>query len=123
MNKVLIAIAIVCGLLLSETPEAAVHEAQGSEYRHNDYDRFDAQRRYSHSRDYYSRDGYRDGYRGERYNLQHRRAKKMPKWLKHDRSFRHWFERTRLRRNRHLSWHRLFELYRWENSYFRYRRQ
>ncbi len=119
MNKVLIATAIACGLLLSEAPEAAVHEESGGQYRHNDHYRSDAQRRYSHSRDYYSR----DGYRGERYNLQHKRAKKMPKWLKHDRSFRRWFERTRLRRNRHLSWHRLFELYRWENSYFRYRRQ
>jgi len=118
MNKVLISTVLACGLLLLESPEAAAHEERGSQHRSYAYDHSDAYRRDSHSRDYYSR----DRNRGERYDTRHQRAKKMPKWLKHDRSFRHWFEQTRLRRNRHLSWHQLFDIYRWERSYFGYRR-
>ena len=123
MNKVLIGTIIACGLLLLESPEAAAHEERGSQYRSVDHDRSDAHRRDSRSRDYYSRDYYsRDRYRGDRYDARNKRAKHMPKWLKHDRTFRRWFEHTRLRRNYYLSWDQLFDIYRWEHSYFRYRR-
>ena len=117
MNKVLIATVIACGLLLLESPEASAHEEKGSYYRYADHDRSDANRRDSYRRNYYSR----DRHRGERYDARDRRAKKMPKWLKRDRSFRRWFEHSRLRWNHHLSWHQLFDVYRWERSYPRYR--
>lgn len=118
MNKVLIGTVLACGLLLLDFPEAAAHEERHSQYRFVDHSRSDAHRRDSRSRDYDSR----DQYRGDRYYARYVRAKSMPKWLKRDRSFRRWFEHTRLRRNRHLSWHQLFDIYRWEHSYFRYRR-
>ena len=117
MNKVLIATVIACGLLLLESPEASAHEEKGSQYRYADHYRTDAYRRDSHSREYYSR----DRYRGERYDTRNKRAKKMPKWLKHDRSFRRWLEHTRIPLSRHLSWNQLFDIYRWERTYFRYR--
>ena len=117
MNKVLIATVLACGLLLLESPEAAAHEGKGSHSRQVDRDRSDGHRRDSHSRDYYSR----NAYRSERHDTRHKRAKKMPKWLKHDRSFGRWFEYTRLQWNRNLSWNELFDIYRWERSYFKYR--
>lgn len=43
-----------------------------------------------------------------------RHVRHMPRWLKRDKAFRHWYKHTRLRRHRHLTWHRLFEIYRWE---------
>jgi hypothetical protein len=118
MNKVLIGSVLACGLLLLESPEAAAHEQRGSQYRSPAYNHSYAYRRDSHSREYYSR----DEYRGARYDIRHKRTKKMPKWLKHDRSFRRWFEDTRLRRSRHLTWHQLFDIYQWERSYSRHRR-
>jgi len=118
MNKVLIGSVLACGLLLLESPEVAAHEAGGSQYRSPAYDHSYAHRRNSHSREYYSR----DEYRGTRYDTRHKRAKKMPKWLKHDRSFRRWFEDTRFHRNRHLTWNQLFDIYYWERSYLRHRR-
>jgi hypothetical protein len=118
MNKVLIGSVLACGLLLLDSPEAAAHEERGRHYRPPAYEYSDAYRRESHSRDYYSR----DRHRGERYDTRHNRAKKMPKWLKRDRSFKRWFEHTRLRKNRRDTWNQLFDIYRWENSYSRYRR-
>jgi hypothetical protein len=118
MNKVLIATVLACGLLLLESPEAAAHEGKGSHSRQVDRDRSDTHRRDAHSRDFYSR----NAYRSERYETQHKRAKKMPRWLKHDRSFGRWFEHTRFQRNRHFTWNELFDIYRWERSYFTNRR-
>ena len=118
MNKVLIATVLACGLLLLESPEAAAHEEKGDRYRQVDRDRSSAYRRDAHSRDHYSR----NPYRGEWHDTRQTRAKKMPRWLKHDRSFRRWLDYTRLERNRRLSWHQLFDIYRWERSYVGYRR-
>jgi hypothetical protein len=118
MNKVLIATVLACGLLLLESPEAAAHEGTGSHYRQVDRDRSDAHRRDTHSRDYYTR----NVYRGERHDKRDQRAKKMPKWLKHDRSFGRWLEYTRFQYNRHITWNELFDIYRWERYYFGNRR-
>ena len=123
MNKVLISVVAACGLLLVVSPEASAHEEYGPQQRSHAYDHPEADRRHSNRRDVYVRDSYhRDRYRGDHHNARHHRAKQMPRWLKRDRSFRHWFEHSRLRKNRRLSWDRLFDLYRWENAYFRYRR-
>jgi len=114
MNKVLIGSILACGLLLLESPEAAAHEERGAQYRSLAYDHA----RYSHSRDYYSR----NAYRGERHDKRHKRAKKMPSWLKHDRSFRRWLDNTRFDRNRYVTWYQLFDIYVWERSSHRYYR-
>ena len=122
MNKVLIASILACGLLLLESPEAAAHEEKGRQHRPTannhayDYRRnFD---RDSHSHDYYSR----NTYRGERHDKRHKREKKMPNWLKHDRSFRRWLDDTHLDRNRYVTWYQLFDIYLWDHSYRRDRR-
>ncbi len=106
MNKVLITALLAGGLLLLDAPEAAAHKRGHDQQRYSD-------RAYSRS---YDRDYY---YRGE---SRYQRSHKMPRWLKRDRSFRHWYKHTRLRRDRHISWNRLFDIYRWEHSYYRYRR-
>ncbi len=118
MNKLIISTVIACGLLLLEVPEAAAHEARPNQHRSVPYD--------THDRDSYRRDGYRDAYRHDYrrdyYGSRYERAHKMPRWLKRDRSFRRWFEHTRLRKNRRLSWNQLFDIYRFEYSNYRYRR-
>ena len=118
MNKVLIASILTCSLLLLESPEAAAHDKKGRQHRPPTYNYVDDYRRDSHSRDYYSRNNYRD----ERHSKRHKRANKMPKWLKHDRSFRRWLDLTGLDRNRYVSWHQLFDFYLWERSHSRNRR-
>ena len=113
MNKVIISTLIACGLLLLDAPEAAAHEDRDSQYRSHRYDYSNTYRR-----DSYDRDSYRRDYYGSRY----KRAGEMPRWLKRDKSFRRWFSNSRLRNNRRLSWHQLFDIYRWEHSYYRQRR-
>ena len=118
MNKVLIGSILACGLLLLESPEAAAHDEKGRQHRPPAYSHAHEYRRDSHSRDYYSRNNARD----VRYDKKHNRANKMPKWLKHDRSFRRWLDATGLDRNRYVTWHQLFDIYSWERSYLRNRR-
>jgi hypothetical protein len=114
MNKVLIGSILACGLLLLESPEAAAHDEKGRHHRSPaNYHAYDY-RRDSRRHDYRSR----NTYSGERYDKRndrrHTRTKKMPNWLKHDRSFRRWLDATRLDRNRYVTWHQLFEIYSWE---------
>ena len=118
MNKLLISTVIACGLLLLDAPEATAHEQRDNQYGSPRYDYSDSYRRGSYRRDAHSRDGYRRNYYGSKYN----REKRMPRWLKHNRSFRHWFEHSRLKKNRRLSWYQLFDIYLWEHSNRRYRR-
>lgn len=120
MNKLILSALIACGLLLLDAPEAAAHENRDSQYRSHRYDNSDSYRRHS-----YSRDGYRDRYRGDYkrdryYGSRYKRAKEMPRWLKRNKSFRHWIRNSRLRQNRRLSWNELFDIYRWEHSHYRY---
>jgi len=118
MNKVLIGSILACGLLLLESPEATAHEEKGRQYRPTANSHAYDYRRDSHSRDYYSR----NTYRGERHDRRHKREKKMPSWLKHDRSFRRWLDETRFDKNRYVTWYQLFDIYLWEHSHRRYRR-
>lgn len=122
MNKVIISALMACGLLLLDSPEAAAHEERISQERWSGYDSHDRKYRESHSREYYARERHRDYYRSDYYGAKYKRAPKMPRWLKHNRSFRHWYKHTRLRKNRYMSWHQLFDIYRWEFSYARYRK-
>ena len=118
MNKVIISTVIACGLLLLDAPEAAAHDQRDRHHSSPRNEVSDSHRRESHGRSSYRREGYQRDYKRSKYD----RARKMPKWLKRDRSFRRWFEHSRLRRDRGLSWHQLFEIYRWELSYRRHYR-
>lgn len=115
MNKVISTVVIACGLLLLDSPEAAAHEESYSRDGYRDSERY-------YDRDQYRAYGGRDARHGQHRYGKLKREKRMPRWLKHDRSFHHWYEHSRLRKNRQLSWHQLFDIYRWENSYRRYRR-
>ena len=50
-----------------------------------------------------------------------RRYHDMPRWLKRNDRFRHWYRHSPLKRHRQISWNQLFEIYRWERRYFRTR--
>ncbi len=88
MNKVFTAALIAGGLLLLDSPEAAAHKEVRNVYQPSAY-----------------------------YRVEHRRAKHMPYWLKRDKAFRRWYKRTKARRYRHMSWHRLYDIYLWERFY------
>jgi len=87
MNKIITVALVAGGLLLLDSPEAAAHKEVRSVYQPTTH-----------------------------YRLELRRSKHMPHWLKRDHSFKKWYQHTRLKRNRHLAWHRLFEIYRWERA-------
>lgn len=130
MNKIILSTVVACGLLLLDSPDAAAHEESYGQQRSYNSDRNGSYKRDKRGRQSYNRHGYRNdqyrGYRDRRHGYHHysnvTRAKKMPKWLKRDRAFRHWYEHTRLRRNRLISWNQLFDIYLWESDYSRYRR-
>lgn len=86
MNKMITVAILGSGLLLLEAPDAAAHEETRMSYQTRHYSG----------------------------HLHH--ARPMPRWLKRHKAFRHWYRHTRLRRHRHLTWHRLFDIYRWESS-------
>lgn len=56
---------------------------------------------------------YSDGYRYES-----RRHHSMPRWLRRDKQFRHWYEHSPLKRYRRIGWNELYDIYRWERRYF-----
>ena len=85
MNKILTIALIAGGLLLLESPEAAAHKEVRIAYPPSVH-----------------------------YHVESRRAKHMPYWLYRKKSFRRWYRNSRLRRNRHLSWNQVFDIYRWE---------
>ena len=94
MNKIFAIALAAGGLLLLTTPDASAHNEVRITYQPSPYYQYDV-----------------------------RRAHKMPRWLKRDKAFRHWYKHTRLRRHRHLTWHRLFEIYRWETVEWRKHRR
>ena len=55
----------------------------------------------------------------DRYSHSYRRNSEMPRWLKRQKAFRHWYRHSRYQRRRALSWPRLFEIYHWERRYAR----
>ena len=47
------------------------------------------------------------------------RHHEMPRWLRRNDGFRHWYRHSPLKRYRQIGWSQLFEIYRWERRYFR----
>lgn len=88
MNRILTVVLISGGLLLLDAPEAAAHSAVRTVSLPSLHHHYETQR-----------------------------ARKMPAWLKQNRSFRTWYRHSQLRRNRFVSWHQLFRVYRWERVY------
>ena len=117
MNKVLLATIVAAGLTVGTMPEAAAHTEVRGAQSGPAYEKRD---RRAHSRDYYERNDYRSN-RGRDY-YQHKRVGKMPKWLKRKKSFRRWYKDSPITRYRFLSWNQLYDIYRWERSYFLYHR-
>ena len=92
MNKVMTVVVIAGGLMLMNSPEATAHQTVHNVYQPPTY---------------YQSYG----------RIDERRPDHMPSWLKRDKSFRHWYNRTSLKHNRRLDWHELFNIYRWERSW------
>ncbi len=92
MNRLMTAAVIAGGLMLLNSPEAAAHDKVRNVYQppafYDTYTRIDV-----------------------------RRPKHMPYWLKRNHSFRHWYYRTPLRRDKRLAWYQLYEIYRWERRW------
>ncbi len=89
MNKLSVGLLLAAGLFFIDvTPAAAHHVADNVRV-------------------------YNSGYRAE-----FRRGHEMPRWLRRNRDFRHWYRRTPLSDYRQISWRALFEIYSWERSYF-----
>lgn len=92
MNKLMTAAVIAGGLMLLNSPEAAAHKEVRNVYQSPAY---------HHVR------------------VDVRRSQHMPRWLKHDKGFRHWYRHTPLKRDRRLAWHQLFDIYRFERRFGR----
>ena len=45
------------------------------------------------------------------------RTRLLPRWLKRNREFRHWYSHSRYRFAHHLTWHRIYDRYRFEQHY------
>jgi len=85
MNKLMMTAVIAGGLMLMNSPEAAAHQLVYNVHQSNTHTRIEV-----------------------------RRPDHMPRWLKRDKGFRHWYARTPLRRDRLLAWQQLFDIFRWE---------
>ena len=90
MNKLSVSLLLAAGLFLADISPAAAH--QGANHA----------RAYDHG-----------------FYFEERRRHAMPRWLKRNRQFRHWYRHTPLRHYKQIRWRQLFEIYRWERRYFR----
>ncbi len=45
------------------------------------------------------------------------RTRLLPRWLKRNREFRHWYSHSQYRFAHHLTWHRIYDRYRFEQHY------
>lgn len=125
MNKLIIPAVIASGLLFGHSPEALADGAKYKSHRtsinlHYNYrGAYRGDRKYSRSRNYNRYAYKRNQYRNYRYSPSYYRVSRTPSWLRHDRSFRRWYNRTQWRIDHRLSWHELFDIYRWERRYDR----
>ena len=92
MNKLMTVAVIAGGLMLLNSPQAAAHK----EVRHV----------YQPSAHHYT-------------HVDVRRSNHMPRWLKRNKGFRHWYRHTPLKRDRRLAWHQLLDIYRFERRFGR----
>ena len=58
--------------------------------------------------------GYRPYYVHDHYV--HARTMSFPGWLRRNREFQHWYRHCHYRLTRHMSWHRLYDVYRFERD-------
>ena len=89
MNKLSVALLLAMGLFMIDVSPAAAHS--GVDRQHVN--------RYDHQ-------------------IHSLRRHDMPRWLWRDKGFRHWYQRSPIKRFRRISWNQLFEIYRWERRYF-----
>ncbi len=89
MNKLSIGLLLAASLFFIDVSPAAAHQGN---------------------------DGVRGHDRG--YQVQVLRRHEMPRWLRRNNDFRHWYRRSPLSGYRQISWNQLFEIYRWERRYF-----
>lgn len=45
------------------------------------------------------------------------RTRSFPGWLRRNREFQHWYRHSHYRLTRHMSWHRLYDVYRFERRH------
>ncbi len=50
------------------------------------------------------------------HRVDHRRADRMPRWLKRNKPFVRWYRHSGFRHDRWLSWNELFRIYRWQRA-------
>lgn len=93
--------------LILSAASASAHDS-GHQHRDRDNDRYDDRREHR----YYAAPKPRHHY--------YTRSNKMPRWLKKHREFKSWYKQTRFKRNRSLSWNRLYDIYAWERRHHRY---
>lgn len=86
MFRTICTLTVILGLGLAAAPQAVAHE-----------------RAYDH-------------YPTRQHHVRMHRDRHMPRWLRQDRGFRHWYRHSSLRHDRHLAWWQLFEIYRWERK-------
>ena len=89
MNKLSATLLLAAGLFLTDVSPATAHPgADGAR---------------AHDRGHY---------------VEIRRRHEMPRWLRRNTDFRHWYRRSPLSRYRQISWNQLYDIYRWERRYF-----
>lgn len=89
MNKLSVALLLAASLFFIDISPATAHQ------------RVDGYNVYTHAR-----------------HVEVLRRHEMPRWLKRNKRFRHWYRHSPLKRYRQIGWHQLFEIYRWERRYF-----
>lgn len=90
MNKLMTVTLIAGGLMLMNSPEAVAHKQVRNAYQPPAY-----------------------------YHADIPRASHMPRWLERNYSFRKWYQHSRLKRDRRLAWHQLYEIFSWERRWGR----
>lgn len=88
MKRIINAIVIVSSVLLINIAPAAAHKVVSNTYHQPD-----------------------------RHYVVIVRDRHMPAWLKRNESFRRWHKTSSLRKNRHLSWGEMYQVFRWERAH------
>ena len=62
---------------------------------------------------------YRPPVRVERHRGYYVRRHEMPRWLRRDRAFRAWYQHSRYKYHRRLSWAAVYDIYLWDRRHVR----
>jgi len=112
MNKLIAITVLAGGLLIAAAPSRAAHDVPRYERPAAAYHHW----RFSHRDHRYRGSRHRAEYRRGHDYYNHARRGHMPRWLRLQGSFRHWYRHSQRRHDRHLSWHQLHNIYYWERS-------